>query len=83
MLKTPIILVCVGDYASVARQRMPVLPAHSASGSERNEYGECHIPMADRIGSMVRGGELPLAIDVSALESPGTFSSNPHLCGLL
>jgi hypothetical protein len=75
---------------------MPTPSAHSASantlhsaekrianGSEPNEDGEFEVSMADSIGSMVRGGELSLALDVPALESPGSFSSNPHLCGLL
>ena len=96
MLKNPIIRVCVGVYASGARQRMPTPSAHSASvntlhsdgkrianGSEANEDGEFHVPMAERIGSRVRVGERSLARDEPALESPDAFSSNPHLCGLL
>jgi hypothetical protein len=75
---------------------MPTPSAHSASvntvhstgerianGSEPDEDGEFHVPMADRIGPMVRGGERSLAIDEPALESPDSFSSNPHLSGLL
>jgi hypothetical protein len=96
VLKNPIIRVCVRVYASGARQRMPTLSAHSASvntlhstgerianGSERNEDGACHVPMADRIGSLARGGERSLAIDGPALENPDSFSCNPHLWGLL
>ena len=95
-LKNPIIRVFVGAYASLARQRMPTPSAHSASvntlhsagkrianGSERNEDGEFHVPMADSPGSRVRGGERSLARDEPALESPDAFSSNPHVCGLL
>jgi hypothetical protein len=41
------------------------------------------LPMADGIGSRVRIGELSLARDEPALESPDSFSSNPHVCGLL
>lgn len=54
-----------------------------ANGSERNEDGESHVPMADRKGSLARGGERSLAIDEPALENPDSFSCNPHLWGLL
>jgi hypothetical protein len=77
VLKNPIILVCVGIYVSVTRQRMPTPSAHSASvntlhstgerianGSERNEDGECHIPMADRIGLWL-GAENDLSLLMS------------------
>ena len=92
VLKNPIISVCVGAYAPVARQRMPTPSAHSASvnrlhsdgkrianGREPNEDGEFHVPMADSIGSRIRGGERSLARDEPALESTNSFSSNSSL----
>ncbi len=78
VLKNPIIPVCVGAYASVARQRMPTPSAHSATvntlhsdreayelnGREPNEDGEFHVPMADSIG-LGLGAENYLSLEMS------------------